>query len=46
MSTPPDPKPDKPDKSQKQAPTPAPTPGVVVTHKPNGIVVTNYTGAR
>jgi len=45
MSNTPDTKPDKPVKPQP-APQPAPTPGVVVTRKPNGIVITNYTGAR
>jgi len=46
MSNTPDTKPDKPAKAPQQAPAPAPTPGVVVTRKPNGIVITNYTGAR
>jgi len=46
MSNTPESKPDKPNKSQQPAPAPAPTPGVVVTRKPNGIVITNYTGAR
>jgi len=46
MSNTPDTKPDKPAKAPQQAPAPAPTPGVVVTRKPNGIVITNYTGVR
>jgi len=46
MSNQTDKQPDKNGKSQSQPqpPEPAPAPGVVVTRKPNGIVITNYTG--
>jgi len=46
MSTQQETKPDKPVRAQRSSPATevAPPPGVEVTRKPNGIVITNYTG--